>query len=231
LEEARLLSSLKELQRVLELKNLPGRIEAYDISNVQGTSPVGSMIVFDFARPKKENYRKFKINRKQTPDDFAMMHEMLERRFKHAFDQNLHKRWPMPDLILIDGGKGQLNVAVKILKLYKLNIPIIGLAKRLEEIFKPGKSLPLTLPKNSQALFLLQRIRDEAHRFAVSYHRLLRSKKSVSSKLDDIPGIGSAKKRLLLQKFGSLAKINSASLGEIANLVGRPLAEKIKASL
>ncbi|HEV8601675.1 MAG TPA: excinuclease ABC subunit UvrC [Patescibacteria group bacterium] len=231
LEEARLLSSLRELQRVLELKNLPGRIEAYDISNVQGTSPVGSMIVFDFARPKKENYRKFKINRKQTPDDFAMMAEMLQRRFKHAFDEERIKRWPMPDLILIDGGKGQLNVAVKVLKLYKLNIPIIGLAKRLEEIFSPGKNLPLTLPKNSQALFLLQKIRDEAHRFAVSYHRLLRSKKSVSSKLDDIPGIGSAKKRLLLQKFGSLAKINSASLGEVANLVGRRLAEKIKASL
>ncbi|HEX9503800.1 MAG TPA: excinuclease ABC subunit UvrC [Patescibacteria group bacterium] len=223
LEEARLLSSLKELQRVLELPNLPGRIEAYDISNIQGTNPVGSMIVFDFARSKKDDYRKFKINKKQTPDDFGMMHEMLERRFKHD--------WPKPDLILIDGGKGQLSSAVSVLKQYDLNIPIIGLAKRLEEIFLPGKKDPIVLPANSIALFLLQRIRDEAHRFAVKYHRHLRSKGSLSSVLDEIGGVGPAKKKLLLQKFGSASKVRIASLTELAAIVGSKLAEKIKASL
>lgn len=223
LEEARLLSSLKELQRVLNLPELPGRIEAYDISNIQGTNPVGSMIVFDFARPKKGDYRKFKINKKQTPDDFAMMREMLERRFKND--------WPKPDLILIDGGKGQLSSAVQILKQYKLTIPIIGLAKRLEEIFLPAQKNPIVLPPNSIALFLLQRIRDEAHRFAVKYHRQLRTKGSLTSALDQISGIGQAKKKLLLQKFGSAQKVREASLTELATIVGSKTAEKLKASL
>ncbi|MEO8065460.1 MAG: excinuclease ABC subunit UvrC [Candidatus Doudnabacteria bacterium] len=224
LEEARLLSSLKELQRVLDLPILPGRIEAYDISNFQGTNPVGSMIVFDFARPKKDQYRKFKINKKQTPDDFAMMRELLERRFRHS-------NWPLPDLILIDGGKGQLSSAVKILKQYNLNIPIIGLAKRIEEIFKPLQPTPYNLPPNSQALYLLQLIRDEAHRFAVTYHRKLRSRSAVSSVLDKISGIGPAKKKLLLQKYGSAASVRSASLTDLANIIGSKAAEKVKASL
>jgi excinuclease ABC subunit C len=223
LEEARLLSSLKELQRVLELPNLPGRIEAYDISNIQGTNPVGSMTVFDFARSKKDQYRKFKINKKQTPDDFAMMKEMLERRFKND--------WPKPDLILIDGGKGQLSSAVSVLKKYNLNISIIGLAKRIEEIFLPRRKEPIILPANSQALFLLQRIRDEAHRFAVKYHRQLRSRGSLKSVLDEISGIGPAKKKMLLQKFGSATNIRLASLTDLAAIVGSKIAEKLKASL
>jgi excinuclease ABC subunit C len=234
LEEARLLASLKELQRILELEKLPGRIEAYDISNIQGTNPVGSMVVFDFARSKKDEYRKFKINKKQTPDDFAMMEEMLERRFKHSMTNNLPpttSRWPLPDLILIDGGKGQLSSAMSILKKSHLTIPIFGLAKRLEEIFLPGRRTPILLPVNSQALFLLQRIRDEAHRFAVKYHRHLRSKGSLSSVLDEISGIGPAKKKSLLQKFGSASKVRAASLTELAAIVGSKTAEKIKASL
>ncbi len=233
LEEARLLASLRELQRVLDLTDLPGRIEAYDISNIQGTNPVGSMVVFDFARPKKDQYRKFKINKKQTPDDFAMMREMLERRFARSLDKTA---WPLPNLILIDGGKGQLSSALAVLKKFQLQdsrfqIPIFGLAKRLEEIFLPNRKEPIILPVNSQALFLLQRIRDEAHRFAIRYHRHLRSKGSLSSVLDEISGIGPAKKKILLQKFGSAAKVRRASLTELSAIVGSKLAEKIKASL
>jgi len=228
LEDAKALASLKELQRVLNLPKLPGRIEAFDISNIQGTNPVGSMVVFDFARPKKSEYRKFKIQIKDTPDDFAMMREMISRRFKN--------NWPTPDLILIDGGKGQLNAALSALKANNLSpttssLPILGLAKRIEEIFLPGRKLPIILPINSQALFLLQRLRDEAHRFAITFHRKLRSKKSISSELDDIAGVGPAKKRQLLQKFGSLTRIKQASLADIASIVGKSIAEKIKASI
>ena len=250
LEEARLLASLKELQRVLTLSKLPGRIEAYDISNIQGTNPVGSMVMFDFGRPKKSDYRKFKINKKQTPDDFAMMAEMLERRFKHSTHYSLpttHSSWPLPDLILIDGGKGQLHAAIKAIRNAELDsasnnkrsrnkfgiatIPVIGLAKRLEEIFMPGKPKSLILNPNSIALFLLQRIRDEAHRFAIKYHRQLRSRQSLTSVLDGLSGIGPAKKKRLLIQFGSAQKIRASSLTELAAIVGSSTAEKIKASL
>jgi excinuclease ABC subunit C len=231
LEEARLLAALKELQRILELPTLPGRMECFDISNIQGSNPVGSMVVFDFGHPKKDAYRKFKINKKQTPDDFAMMSEMLERRFKRSEEKDPAKRWPLPELVVIDGGKGQLSTGVKVLKQSGLNIPIIGLAKRLEEIFLPGQTESIVLPKDSIALFLLQRIRDEAHRFAITYHRKLRSKSAVASALDQISGIGPTKKKKLLEKFGSAAKLRQASLTEIAEIVGSRLAEKIKASL
>jgi excinuclease ABC subunit C len=267
LEEARLLASLKELQRVLTLPTLPGRIEAYDISNIQGTNPVGSMVVFDYARPKKQDYRKFKISAKggsasggnppiPKPDDFAMMGEVLERRFSHSVipakaaclpdGQGIQTTgspirsgmtnplWPLPDLILIDGGKGQLNAAIAAMRHIpnsKFQIPIIGLAKRLEEIFMPGKSNPIILPSNSIALFLLQRIRDEAHRFAIKFHRQLRSKSSLASELDKITGIGPAKKKILLQKFKSASKIKQAEFSELANAVGKKLAQKIKTIL
>jgi excinuclease ABC subunit C len=231
LEEARLLASLKELQRVLELPSLPGRMECFDISNIQGTNAVGSMVVFDFARPKKDEYRKFKINKKQTPDDFAMMREMLERRFKRSLTLDKTKKWPLPELIIIDGGKGQLSTAVAVLKEFNQKIPIIGLAKRIEEIFLPGHPEPILLPNNSIALFLLQRIRDEAHRFAIIYHRKLRSKGSLSSALDEIQGIGPAKKKILLEKFGSVSRMRQSSLTDISSVVGAKLAEKIKASL
>jgi excinuclease ABC subunit C len=231
LEEARLLAALKELQRVLNLAQLPGRMECFDISNIQGTNAVGSMAVFDYARPKKDEYRKFKIKKKQTPDDFAMMKEMLERRFKRSLEGDGTKKWPMPELVIIDGGKGQLSTAVSVLRQHKLSVPIIGLAKRIEEIFLPGNSTPILLPQNSIALYLLQRIRDEAHRFAITYHRKLRSKGSLSSALDEIQGIGPAKKKKLLEKFGSVSKMKDSSLTEISEIVGSKLAEKIKASL
>ncbi|MBI2356087.1 MAG: excinuclease ABC subunit UvrC [Candidatus Doudnabacteria bacterium] len=248
LEEARLMSALKELQRVLNLKTLPGRIEAYDISNIQGKNAVGSMIVFDFGRPKKEDYRRFKIKFQDTPDDYAMMREMLTRRFMRSVIASEAKQsqkeiaaspaaprndktWPLPDLILIDGGKGQLSVAKKVIHMYNLNIATIGLAKKLEEIFVPGQPKSLILQPNSIALFLLQRIRDEAHRFAITYHRKLRSKASRLSTLDEIAGIGPAKKKMLLTTFGSVAQIRKATLGELARVVGNSAAEKIKASL
>jgi excinuclease ABC subunit C len=251
------MSALKELQRVLGLEKLPGRIEAYDISNIQGTNPVGSMVVFDFGRPKKSDYRKFKINKKQTPDDYAMMKEVLERRLKHSVSNSpalpnavlppLKIRggtkaqpragalWPLPDLILIDGGKGQLNAAIAAISNFEFliskKIPIISIAKRIEEIFLPKRKNPLTLPGNSIALFLLQRIRDEAHRFAIRYHRYLRAKKSLTSILDSITGIGPAKKKMLLEKFGSASLVRKASLTELRAIVGAKAAEKIKASI
>jgi excinuclease ABC subunit C len=231
LEEARMLAALKELQRVLGLPKLPGRMECFDISNTQGTNAVGSMVVFDYARPKKDQYRKFKIQKKDTPDDFAMMNEMLERRLARSYNGSSKDKWPEPDLIIIDGGKGQLSSAQAALKKFKLDIPMIGLAKRIEEIFLPGHRTPILLPHNSIALYLLQRIRDEAHRFAVTYHRKLRSQHSLASALDEIPGIGAGKKKKLLERFGSVAKIRSASLTDIAHIVGSKLAEKIKASL
>jgi len=234
LEEARLLAALKELQRVLGLEKLPGRMECFDISNIQGTNAVGSMVVFDFARPRKDQYRKFKIRKKSTPDDFAMMREMLERRFARSLSGDGGKaarKWPLPDLVIIDGGKGQLSTAVSAMKAAGLDIPIMGLAKRLEEIFRPGSSIPVRLPDNSIALYLLQRIRDEAHRFAVTYHRKIRSKSAVSSALDDIQGIGPAKKKKLLQEFGSVSKIRAASLTDLSNVIGKSAAEKLKASL
>jgi excinuclease ABC subunit C len=234
LEEARLMSALKELQRVLDLKELPARIECFDISNIQGTNAVGSMVVFDFGRALKSDYRKFKIKTKNTPDDFAMMKEMLTRRFTRSISSTPNsdnQTWPTPNLVMIDGGKGQLSTAVEVLKSFNLNLPIIGLAKRLEEIFLPGKSTPIMLPQNSIALFLLQRIRDEAHRFAITYHRKLRSNSAITSLLDSIGGVGPAKKKALLQKFGSIQKIREANLTEISNVVGAKLAEKIKASI
>lgn len=233
LEDAKSLASLKELQRVLGLNKLPDRIEGFDISNIQGTNPVGSMVVFDFARPKKSDYRKFKIRGKDTPDDFAMMSEMITRRLKRSLDGS-RTAWPLPNLILIDGGKGQLNAALSAIKKTgadKLHIPILGLAKRLEEIFLPGRRLPIILPVNSAALFLLQRVRDEAHRFGVTFHRQLRSNKSLSSALDEISGLGPAKKQKLLKRFLSLKEIKKASLTDIGAVVGNKLAEKLKASL
>jgi excinuclease ABC subunit C len=231
LEEARLLAALKELQRVLGLEKLPGRMECFDISNIQGTNAVGSMVVFDFARPRKDQYRKFKIRKMDTPDDFAMMNEMLERRLKRSLEEKEGKAWPMPDLIIIDGGKGQLSTAVSVLRRHDLtHTPVIGLAKRLEEIFLPGKPKPIRLPENSIALYLLQRIRDEAHRFAIAYHRKLRSKGAIASALDNIQGIGSSKKKKLLETFGSVSKMRQASLTDLSNVVGKNLAEKIKAS-
>lgn len=162
------LTRLKDLQEKLEIPKIPKRVECYDISNLAGKQSTGSMVVFLNGRPEKSEYRRFKIKYKNTPDDYDMLKETLSRRFKNS--------WTTPDLIIIDGGRGQLNAALSVLSKYKLNIPVVSLAKRMEEIFVPAKVLPVSLPKESPARQLAQAVRDEAHRFAITYHRLLRSK-------------------------------------------------------
>jgi excinuclease ABC subunit C len=225
---------MEQLKELLKLPTLPRRIEGYDISNIQGTNPVGSMVVFKDGMSAKSEYRKFKINVKTTPDDFAMMEEMLSRRLKAEHlegGQEEKGHWGRPDLIVIDGGKGQLGVAVKVLKEKGLNIPVIGLAKRIEEIFLPDKSAPIVLPHDNPVLQLLQRLRDEAHRFGITFHRTLRSKAAIKSALDEIPGIGPKTKKLLKQKIGTIAQIRQAPIDELEQLVGKQKAEQIKKHL
>ncbi|MBC8180414.1 excinuclease ABC subunit C [candidate division KSB1 bacterium] len=218
--------SLKALQRDLRLSRPPKRIEAFDISNIQGTDPTASLVTFINGQANKNEYRHFKIRTKSTPDDFAMMNEVIERRYSRQLKENQ----TLPDLIMVDGGKGQLSAALKVLE--KLNIkeqPIIGLAKRLDEVFVPGASDAQNIPRTSSGLRLLQRIRDESHRFAVEYHRKLRSKRSTHSELDEIIGIGESRKKKLIHHFGSLKKLKAASLEEIKGVKGIPesLAERI----
>jgi excinuclease ABC subunit C len=222
--------ALNELATVLGLSGPPQRLECFDISNTQGTNAVASMVVFEKALPKKSEYRKFKMKISGQPNDFEMIREALTRRFRPNEDSE-QPRWKYPDLLVIDGGKGQLGVAVEVLQMYGLDIPVIGLAKREEEIFRPGISEPLLLPKTNYALQLLQRLRDEAHRFGITFHKSLRSKGAIRSALDDIEGIGPVKKKLLLKKFGSVAKIKAASTKELAEVVGLKTAEIIRKSL
>jgi excinuclease ABC subunit C len=218
--------NVKMLQKNLKLSKPPKIIEAFDISNLQGSDAVASMVYFDNGKPRKSEYRHLKIRQKQTPDDFAMMREVVQRRYKRL----LEEKKALPDLILIDGGKGQLSSALQVLQ--ELGIKeqaIIGLAKRLEDVYLPGLSDPQNIPKNSQGLKLLQQIRDESHRFAITYHRLLRKKRTLTSPLDEIPGIGPKRKAHLLRKFGSLRKIAEASKEELSEKGGLPenLAEKV----
>jgi excinuclease ABC subunit C len=222
-------SVLIDLQKFLHLPGLPKRIEAYDISNIQGFLPAGSMIVFENGQAKKSEYRKFKIRREGGPNDFAMIQEILERRFAHL--ETPKKTWPRPDLIIIDGGKGQLNAALQVQRRKNSNIPIIGLAKRLEEIFLPGLKQSLLLAPNSRTLFLLQRIRDEAHRFAITFYRGRHQREQTRSRLDDIPGVGSVTRKKLLKKFGSPAAIRKSSLEALAKEIGMKMAQKIKENL
>ena len=218
--------AVKGLQKALILDEPPKHIEGFDISNIQGTDPVASMVCFVNGRPSKSDYRKFKIRSKQTPDDFTMMHEAVKRRYSRIQRENKD----MPDLILIDGGKGQLNAAVKALD--ELGIrkqPIIALAKRLDEVFMPNTPDAQNIPKDSAALRLLQRIRDESHRFAVTFHRSLRSKRTLSSELDEIPGVGPMRRQLLLKQFKSVENIRAADLKDLKNVDGisESLAETI----
>jgi len=207
--------AVAKLQKILGLTKPPRRIEAYDISNLQGTSATGSMVVFGAGRSQKSEYRKFKIRTKSTPDDVAMIREVLTRRFA---DRN--HEWPRPDLILIDGGKPQLNAAQRSLAARRQDIPIISLAKRKEEIFVPGRNKSLQLDKDDPALHLLQQLRDEAHRFAITYHSKVYKNKTVTSKLDQVTGIGPATRKKLLLKFGSVAGIKKAARKELEKVVG-----------
>jgi len=253
--------ALGELAAALELPRIPERIECYDMSNIQGTSAVGSMVVFIDGRPEPKEYRRFRIRSGDTPDDFRMMGEVLRRRFSRVSKlrsetgalslaavgadeapedpsgSNGRGRdggWAMPDLVIVDGGKGQLSTAVGVLDELAIgDVPLAGLAKRFEELFLPGRPAPVVLPRRSQALYLVQRIRDEAHRFAITYHRDVRGKRALRSELDDIAGIGPGRKKALLKRFGSVRRIREASLEEVADTPGisRDLAERLKSHL
>ncbi len=233
-------TALTELQSALGMNTPPNRMECYDISNTQGTASVGSMVVFEQGIPNKKHYRRFNIKTVNQPDDFASMEEVLTRRFKrwqayHASQEVGKKAEPsfsmLPDLLIVDGGKGQLSRALKVLEEFDLQntIKAVGLAKSEELVILPDQEEPLALPRNSQGLFMMQRIRDEAHRFAITAHRSQRGKNSLRSVLDEIPGIGPARKKALFQEFGSVEKLRHASPEEIAKLPGinQALAEKI----
>ncbi len=232
-----------ELQQRLHLRNAPKRIECFDISNIQGRLAVGSMVTFDEGEPDKARYRRFRITTVSGADDFMMMYEVLKRRFARAKEEGTY-----PDLLVVDGGKGQLNVALEVLRELEINeVDVVGLAKmrverapqspevvRSEErVFLPGRKNPVVLRRNSNALFLLQRVRDEAHRFAITYHRQLRRQERLRSALDSIPGIGAARRKRLLRHFGSVRRIREASVEALAEVPGisSALAAAIKSSL
>jgi len=251
-------AALDELQEELDLPASPRRIECYDISNIQGTSSVGSMVVFVDGHPRPQEYRRFRIKTVEGANDFASMAEVLRRRFRRAREQLLAatgatapdvdeppdgatRRPPadesfsmLPDLVVIDGGKGQLGAVLDVMREMGVkNIPTVGLAKQHEEIYVQDVSEPVVLPRNSQSLYLVQRLRDEAHRFAITYHRGVRSKTGMQSALDTIPGIGPKRKKALLKRFGSVRGIREATVEEIATTVGftESLAEKVKAQI
>jgi excinuclease ABC subunit C len=264
--------ALEALATALGLGRAPERIECYDMSNIQGTSAVGSMVVFVNGRPEPREYRRFRIRSGDTPDDFRMMAEVIRRRFSRASrlraetgalslaavgadpafeglgdeandpEEEVAARptaardagWALPDLVIVDGGKGQLSAAVGVLRDLDLgDVPVAGLAKRFEELYLPGRPEPIMLPRNSQGLYLVQRIRDEAHRFAITYHRNLRSRRALASVFDDIEGIGPVRKKALLKRFGSVRRIREASVDELVETPGIPrdLAERLKRHL
>lgn len=225
-KENRVLIKLKE---DLRLKKMPMRIECFDNSNFQGTNPVASMVCFVNGKPSKKDYRKFNIKTVTGPDDFASMHEIVFRRYKRLITEEV----PLPELIVIDGGKGQLSAACNALKELEIygEVPIVGIAKRLEEIYTPEDPYPLHIDKKSESLMLLQRIRDEAHRFAITFHRKKRSNSTFRSELEDIKGIGKKTAISLLKNFKSVKNIREASLEEISNLIGSQKAKVLKEAL
>ncbi|MEO6045818.1 MAG: excinuclease ABC subunit UvrC [Tepidiformaceae bacterium] len=249
--------ALAQLREELSLPEVPHRIECYDNSNIQGTSPVSSMVVFVDGKPANNQYRRFKVKTVVGADDFATMAEIMRRRFRRVeviLPTGLAQSddgpegsgfstpersasedaWDLPDLVIIDGGKGQLAAAAQAMREMGVHhIPVVGLAKRFEELFVPDEDEPIVLPRGSEALYMVQRIRDEAHRFAITFHRQVRAKSSIQSALDTIPGIGPKRKKALLKKFGSVKTIREAEVDEIASTLGftRALAEKVKAEL
>ncbi|MBX7212998.1 MAG: excinuclease ABC subunit UvrC [Thermoflexales bacterium] len=247
-------ATLKGLQDALDLPHPPARIECFDISNTQGVAIIGAMVVFAHGQPRKADYRKFNIKGLEGPNDFESMRQALTRRFQRWKERGGEEGAAeggarhdpgrkaakvdasfsvLPDLLVIDGGKGQLGVAVEVLKAFDLAhvVPVIGLAKREEEIFRPGHADPLMLPRDSQALFLLQRVRDEAHRYGITGHRAQRTKLGLASRLDAIPGVGPARRRRLLKTFGSLEGLKAAEPDAIAKVVPRDVALAIKGAL
>ncbi|MGI6605027.1 MAG: excinuclease ABC subunit UvrC [bacterium] len=224
--EARTEGAVAALQVALNLERPPERIEGFDISNIQGQEAVGAMVVFENGEPRKGHYRRFRIRTVFQANDFAMMAEVIRRRYSGS----LRDKLPLPDLILIDGGKGQLGAAREVLKELGLgSIPTFGLAEEYEELYEEGRSEPYRLPRDSVALQLLQRVRDESHRFGVSYHRVLHTQKVLRSELDEVPGIGPRRRQALLKRFGSLKKIKEATLEELLSVPGmtKPVAEAL----
>jgi excinuclease ABC subunit C len=258
-DEQRKTAALTELADALELPRLPRRIECFDISNLQGTNTVASMVVFEEGKPAKREYRRFKIRTVEGSNDFASMGEVIRRRFRRAagaqaeaigeataegadpeaaaaeaVDAEARKWAALPDLVIVDGGKGQLSAALEALdEVGWTGQPIAALAKENEELFLPGRATSVILPRDSQALFLVQRLRDEAHRFAVTFHRERRAKTTFHSRLDDVRGIGPKRKQALLRHFGTVKAIKEAPPEELARVAGisATLAGQIKTTL
>jgi excinuclease ABC subunit C len=237
-DQGKTLAALEELAAALDLPGSPFRIECYDISNFQGAESVGSMVVFEDGKPRSGEYRRFRIRTVEGPNDVASHQEVLRRRFRATKSgeegSEEERRWAMPDLVIVDGGKPQVNAAKQVLDELGLHdLPLAGLAKEREELFLPGHSEPVVLPPTSSALYLVQRLRDEAHRFAITYHRTLRDRRTVRSAFDDLPGVGPKRKRELLKIFGSIKRVRDAPVEQIAAVPGisRALAERIKATL
>jgi len=229
--------ALRSLQDALDLPEPPLRIEAFDISTIQGTDTVGSMVVMEDGLPRRSDYRHFRVKGVRGQDDFAAMEEVIRRRLEaylaereRPVEERGRFSYP-PSLLLVDGGAGQLSRAVKVVAELGLDIPLAGLAKRMEEVYLPGRPEPLRIPRGEEALYLLQRIRDEAHRFAIGYHRKLRGRRMVDSVLDAVPGVGPARKRALLKRFGSLKRIREADEATLREVVPAGVAEVLYATL
>jgi len=217
-QDQRAREALAELAEALGLAEPPARIECYDISNLMGQEAVGSMVVFRGGQPDKSSYRRFRIRREETPDDYAMLREVLERRLRAAAVSEKFSQ--LPDLLVVDGGQGQLALATRALAELGLSLPVAALAKEHEDLYLPGRPHPVVLPRNSKALFLLQRLRDEAHRFALAYHQSLRQRKVRESVLDNIPGVGPVLKQRLLARFHSVRRLAAASAEELSEVPG-----------
>jgi len=237
-DQGKTLSALEELSEALELSGPPMRIECYDISNTQGALSVGSMVVFEDGKPRTGEYRRFRIKDVAGANDFASHQEVLRRRFKKVKageEGNAEElRWSLPDLVVIDGGKGQLSAAKEVLdELGYQDLAVVGLAKEREEIFRPEHDEPVLLPTTSPALYLMQRLRDEAHRFAITYHRSLRAKAATRSAFDDLPGVGPKRRAALLRVFGSAKRVREAPVEQVAAVpgIGPALAAKIKSAM
>ncbi|MDP4189764.1 MAG: helix-hairpin-helix domain-containing protein, partial [Bacteroidota bacterium] len=219
----KVLNLLKTIQNDLHLNELPKQIECFDNSKIQGTNPVGSCVVFINGKPAKRLYRHFNIKTVEGPNDFASMEETVYRRYKRLLDEGQ----PLPQLVVVDGGKGQLSAAMKSLEKLNLRgkIAIIGIAKKLEEIYFPDDSVPIYLDKNSLSLKTIQQLRDEAHRFGITFHRQKRSNSMIHSELDNIQGIGVKNAKKLIEGFSTVAKIKTASINELESVLGKSKAQ------
>ena len=227
-EKSRARSSLEEAKEILHLSRAPFRIEGFDISNIGGEESVGSVVVFENGRPRKQDYRKYKIKTVQGSDDVASLQEIIHRRYSRI----VRDKGALPDLILVDGGKGQLNMATRTLKHIGLEkLSVVSLAKKEETVFLPSQKQGLKLEGTSPVLKLLQHVRDEAHRFAISYHRIRRRKRSFESELDGIPGLGPKRKSQILRRYRSLTEIKKSPVEDLAKIVGKKAAARIREKL